>query len=65
MTDKTKEKPEELKPLFPMQHIYADAGTIKDVDACGGMKTIIVFRENPGDIGGFYAVETYQSLQPA
>ena len=57
MTDKTKEKPEEFKPKFPMQHIYADAGTIADVDACGGMKTIIVFREKPGDLRGFYAVE--------
>ena len=57
MTDKTKEKPEEFRPQFPMQHIYADAGTINDTDACGGMKTIIVFREKPGDIRGFYAVE--------
>ena len=40
-----------------MQHIYADAGTITDTDACGGMKTIIVFRENPGDLRGFYVVE--------
>ena len=52
MTDKTKERPEK-----PMQHIYADAGTIADVDACGGMKAILVFREKPGDLRGFYAVE--------
>ena len=57
MTDKTREKPEKFKPKFPMQHFYADAGTIADVDACGSMKTIIVFREKPGDIRGFYAVE--------
>ena len=57
MTDKTREKPEEFKPKFPMQHNYADAGTIADVDACGGMKTIIIFREKPGDIRGFFAVE--------
>ena len=43
MTDKTKVKPEEFKPKFPMQHLCADAGTITDIDACGGMKTIIVF----------------------
>ena len=35
----------------------ADAGTIADVDACGGMKTILVFREKPGDLSDFYAVE--------
>ena len=40
-----------------MQHIYADAGTIADVDACGGVKTIIVFNGKPGEIRGFYAVE--------
>ena len=50
MIDKTKEKPEEFKPKFPMQHIYADAEAIADVDACGGMKTMIVFREKPSDL---------------
>ena len=57
MTDKTKEKPEEFKPKFPMQLIDADAGTIADVDACGGMKTILALREKPGDLRGFYVVE--------
>ena len=51
-------KPDEFKPKFPMQHIYADAGSIGGEDACGGMKTVIVFREKPGDIRGFYAVST-------
>jgi site-specific DNA-cytosine methylase len=56
--DSCKEMPEEFKAQFPMQHIYADIGTINAGDACGGLVDIVCFREFPGKIRGYYPVET-------
>ena len=58
MPDSCKEMPEEFKAQFPMQHIYADIGTINAGDGCGGLVDIVCYRESPGKIRGYYPVET-------
>ena len=39
--DRCKKKPEEFKPLHPMQHIYADVAVITESEALDGMRYIV------------------------
>ena len=57
MPDKCKDKPEEFKPIHPMQHIYADVAFITATEAAGGMRYIVCFREAPGQLRGYYAIK--------
>ena len=56
MPFKTKKKPEEYLPLYPMQHLYCDAGCMGDEDSVGGLKYFIAFREAPAQLRGCFAV---------
>ena len=58
MPDKCKKKPEEFKPMHPMQHVYADVAVITESEALDGMKYIVCFREAPGQLRGYYAMRS-------
>ena len=58
MPDRCKKKPEEFKPLHPMQHIYADVAVITESEALDGMRYIVCFREAPGQLRGYYAMRS-------